>query len=283
MIFTRNEQSLLKAVIHADGAEQAYDCGVQVCQNPVCRCGEIFLELSPKLMAEGDEALSTWVMGIDLMERSLIPHDRSDRELKLAREALPQMLDEDFILLWEEYLRHKYMSTQNADIDTIEAGFPVADIEQNGAMIGYAEVLPYADEFSIDIGGTHYYIADLHCVRQNCTCTESILLFYPKEADQPATNPAYSAGVDYKTHLWRKIEADESLGGNTARKALEEGCPNIYHDLEVRQRQLRRIYSNYLKAHPLRPVASGPKIGRNDPCPCGSGKKYKKCCGFSAS
>ncbi len=23
----------------------------------------------------------------------------------------------------------------------------------------------------------------------------------------------------------------------------------------------------------------GPKVGRNDPCPCGSGKKYKKCCG----
>ena len=23
----------------------------------------------------------------------------------------------------------------------------------------------------------------------------------------------------------------------------------------------------------------GEKIGRNDPCPCGSGKKYKKCCG----
>jgi preprotein translocase subunit SecA len=22
-----------------------------------------------------------------------------------------------------------------------------------------------------------------------------------------------------------------------------------------------------------------PKVGRNDPCPCGSGKKYKKCCG----
>jgi SEC-C motif-containing protein len=25
-----------------------------------------------------------------------------------------------------------------------------------------------------------------------------------------------------------------------------------------------------------------PKIGRNDPCPCGSGKKYKKCCGAAA-
>jgi len=28
-----------------------------------------------------------------------------------------------------------------------------------------------------------------------------------------------------------------------------------------------------------RPVRTGPKVGRNDPCPCGSGKKYKQCCG----
>jgi SEC-C motif-containing protein len=26
-------------------------------------------------------------------------------------------------------------------------------------------------------------------------------------------------------------------------------------------------------------VRAAPKIGRNDPCPCGSGKKYKQCCG----
>lgn len=30
---------------------------------------------------------------------------------------------------------------------------------------------------------------------------------------------------------------------------------------------------------PLEPVRVGPKIGRNDPCPCGSGKKYKQCHG----
>jgi uncharacterized protein len=27
-----------------------------------------------------------------------------------------------------------------------------------------------------------------------------------------------------------------------------------------------------------KPVVVGPKVGRNDPCPCGSGKKYKRCC-----
>ncbi len=32
-------------------------------------------------------------------------------------------------------------------------------------------------------------------------------------------------------------------------------------------------------AIPLPVRRSGPKIGRNDPCPCGSGKKFKHCCG----
>jgi uncharacterized protein len=30
------------------------------------------------------------------------------------------------------------------------------------------------------------------------------------------------------------------------------------------------------------PRRSALKVGRNDPCPCGSGKKYKKCCGGAA-
>jgi uncharacterized protein len=30
---------------------------------------------------------------------------------------------------------------------------------------------------------------------------------------------------------------------------------------------------------PAAPLRTGPKIGRNTPCPCGSGRKYKRCCG----
>ena len=29
------------------------------------------------------------------------------------------------------------------------------------------------------------------------------------------------------------------------------------------------------------PIRAKPSIGRNEPCPCGSGKKYKKCCGLA--
>ncbi len=35
--------------------------------------------------------------------------------------------------------------------------------------------------------------------------------------------------------------------------------------------------SGNVKKQPAK--VGGQKVGRNDPCPCGSGKKYKKCCG----
>lgn len=38
----------------------------------------------------------------------------------------------------------------------------------------------------------------------------------------------------------------------------------------------QEIVKDYKKS---KTVVKGKKIGRNDPCPCGSGKKYKKCCG----
>lgn len=38
-------------------------------------------------------------------------------------------------------------------------------------------------------------------------------------------------------------------------------------------------YTRAVRSGPAPVKASGPKVGRNDPCPCGSGKKFKHCCG----
>ena len=37
--------------------------------------------------------------------------------------------------------------------------------------------------------------------------------------------------------------------------------------------------SAHAQVAPVRLAGAPKKVGRNDPCPCGSGKKYKKCCG----
>lgn len=47
---------------------------------------------------------------------------------------------------------------------------------------------------------------------------------------------------------------------------------NRIFDEDTRKRMM-------LEQKNARTVIKGEKIGRNDPCPCGSGKKYKKCCG----
>jgi len=49
-----------------------------------------------------------------------------------------------------------------------------------------------------------------------------------------------------------------------------------------RQQQQLQYQAGPAQAEAPKPVRTGAKVGRNDPCPCGSGKKYKKCCGKAA-
>ena len=51
----------------------------------------------------------------------------------------------------------------------------------------------------------------------------------------------------------------------------------IRQNLEVKQVKGRTNDSK--DATPKKTIKNGKKVGRNDPCPCGSGKKYKQCCG----
>jgi preprotein translocase subunit SecA len=74
----------------------------------------------------------------------------------------------------------------------------------------------------------------------------------------------------FHIQVTRQQEADVRLGGDVlketgpAKDAMEEGA--------------RRLD----QGSGSKGQGSGEKIGRNDPCPCGSGKKYKKCCGANA-
>ena len=47
-------------------------------------------------------------------------------------------------------------------------------------------------------------------------------------------------------------------------------------DLDTVEEELKKFYKEQKESTTIRKPK---KIGRNDPCPCGSGKKYKKCCG----
>jgi preprotein translocase subunit SecA len=65
----------------------------------------------------------------------------------------------------------------------------------------------------------------------------------------------------------------------------EDTVKFLYHiqinkDNMIQREQVAKPVSTNVDAEEKKqPVVKGKKVGRNDPCPCGSGKKYKKCCG----
>lgn len=65
-----------------------------------------------------------------------------------------------------------------------------------------------------------------------------------------------------------------------ARKTVEShGESTQFSSMAARQAVHARSSANANAQSSIQIVRSTPKVGRNDPCPCGSGKKYKNCCG----
>jgi uncharacterized protein len=108
----------------------------------------------------------------------------------------------------------------------------------------------------------------------------------------------FAAAIDLRPEAWRSLQDADAA----TVEAFDEmiGLIDITGtDLEIAQSDLQAIAVEAAEQIPRsvvalntwrlanssarRDIAWGPpaprKVGRNDPCPCGSGKKYKRCCG----
>ncbi|NLV17850.1 MAG: preprotein translocase subunit SecA [Syntrophomonadaceae bacterium] len=79
-----------------------------------------------------------------------------------------------------------------------------------------------------------------------------------------------------------KFEAFDAFQ-NMIESIKEDVTRYLFRIRLVAQPQERTIVANREADAPRQPVKSEKKVGRNDPCPCGSGMKYKKCCGKGAN
>ena len=144
-------------------------------------------------------------------------------------------------------------------------------------------VRSYAKPVEFTLGAQTWLLDDQHCVRANCSCQEAALSFFelrPSAQHSGVGNradPLHSVRVRY----WTNRIAFRGKGWTVVRQdfvdALKEVLPDLDPVLAKRQALLRRLYRRALSRKTIRLQA--PKPGRNERCPCGSGKKYKKCCG----
>ncbi len=121
------------------------------------------------------------------------------------------------------------------------------------------------------------------------------------EHGMPSYAQQWAAGFLLAVEHW---EDDWALPENSKDEAYVDACLDPFYTLFApdaewtpEERELSReahvanaIWSIYdLREFwldrglaPREPIRTPPTPGRNDPCPCGSGKKYKKCCGADA-
>jgi preprotein translocase subunit SecA len=70
-----------------------------------------------------------------------------------------------------------------------------------------------------------------------------------------------------------------------AEEPAPQRLPDFAREMERKQQRQQKelkYQAGPAQAEAPKPVRTGAKVGRNDPCPCGSGKKYKKCHGANA-
>jgi len=87
--------------------------------------------------------------------------------------------------------------------------------------------------------------------------------------------------------LPRSVGAQAAVASAAARasEAPPQRLPEVARQLERKQQRQQKdlqYQTGPAQAEAPKPVRAGAKVGRNDPCPCGSGKKYKKCHGAGA-
>jgi SEC-C motif-containing protein len=94
------------------------------------------------------------------------------------------------------------------------------------------------------------------------------------------------AWSEQSTWLGLKITAVEQGGVNDTEGTVEfeasyerNGLKDLHHERGRFKKQGDRWMYEDGSVAPVTVVRSSPKVGRNDPCPCGSGKKYKHCHG----
>ena len=108
------------------------------------------------------------------------------------------------------------------------------------------------------------------------------------------THPDHRQGYDHagtktwaESSEWQGLEiigthrggVDDSIGEvEFIARFIENGTNREHHDAGQFKRKDGRWYFTDGKMVRTKPVTVT-KIGRNDPCTCGSGLKYKKCCG----
>lgn len=163
----------------------------------------------------------------------------------------------------------------------------IADMILDGKTVGYSEIFGSNDNDKLyfDFGGKEkYFIEDQYCSNPKCQCNEAVLAFFRLDTSKAPQKCEFALIMSLKDYKY-KIE-ERNCDTDKIKDIIgyiHHSKPEILGILKSRYSKMKIAGREILKKYMDKDqVQDQPKAGRNDPCPCGSGKKYKKCCGAGA-
>jgi hypothetical protein len=269
---------------------------LKCCENPLCDCANVDFSCAPVDRSERPLVVH---FALDPMKRAIAQNEVKGRHAEfatLAKAVTAEFGEEEWRSLRQYLLIQKRKAIRDMDVTTLPAPSSPSVITDDGSMARFADLFPFAEGFEFDLDGKHWVADDQYCVMPDCKCREVALNFLPLETPSDGSNTIPSARVpaarcNYKDGRIVPIQA--SAADQPSLQALADAAraqnPTWIQDVKRRHAQLKTLYARALLEASKRATPPGgpavraePKAGRNDPCPCGSGKKHKKCCGRAA-
>ena len=279
-----NTTQMVVASVLTDGEIAEYECRFSACANPVCNCAELTLEMTPtRHIANNARPPLRRAVVIDLTRGELVLADRekvpeADREF--ARLFFGQLGDEDFKILHQKYFALKLDATRKSPARAVDADFDYHGIETSGLKTVYNDVLPFGEQLQLNFNGKECILFDQYCLASHCECSDVVIVACEIAKATPLKE-MFGIIVDYRTKQWKREGPTSPQNLSEVRGAIEDAFPDLYGRLKERHKRIKEIYYHCRKRRYTATKTEVPrqKIGRNTLCPCGSGKKYKRCCG----
>lgn len=264
-----------------------YMAGMGVCEDPSCPCAVVTMGCKESNPAPDASMAMPYLFQLDIDTRKVVKSHLQDgraESAKFGQSYLRELGDKEWAHLRKMFLSAKRRLIENLNPEKVKYQFQTGEIENEAAMVSYISVLPYDEKLDFTSDSRDVFLNDYYCLKSDCSCKTVQLVFHEKRAKPGSRAPivgslAYS--YDSQTGCF-----DENARGSRERlgallNSLKTARPDLASVLRKRHRVLRTLYGNSLRKDrpPTSPANSPAKVGRNDSCPCGSGRKFKHCCG----
>ena len=264
------------------------------CENPLCGCSNVDFHCVDA-DHEGPEPPDVLHFGLDPYERTMTPDTERTRgryAADLAESAIAEFSETEWRSLLEFLLTTKREIVRTMDVAKLTLPDSPEAITEDGSLVGFGEQFPFAECFEFDLNGEQWAVDDQYCVMPDCDCRDVVLSFLhlnPSQSSGTVDEPVPAARYDYKRDRVSVEQKSATGEPSLARlvQAVRLAHPSFVDEVRRRHEQLKMLYLRTVlaKGPPDNTFGPGttvrrddPKVGRNEPCPCGSGRKYKKCC-----